>query len=215
VEDHRLVDLRETYEPYDGGDRYAALWRKHTAKPRASLVMDTIAWDVSEVRPTDVAVDPDDLDFEDGLTCQAAELSEIGDREGARELLMKALCIDLRCIDGHAHLGNLVFDQWPERAILHYEIGMRIGELSLPPEFDGVVLWGHISNRPFLRCLHGYGLCLWRRGQLAGAKSVFERILALNPNDNQGVRFCWHDVCRGRSWDEMNAREEAAGSEAR
>jgi hypothetical protein len=66
-----------------------------------------------------------------------------------------------------------------------------------------------------LRCLHGYGLCLWRRGQIAEAESVFERILALNPNDNQGVRFCWHDVRRGRSWDEVNAREEAAEGEAR
>ena len=37
VEDDGLVDLREMYEPYRGRDPYAALWRKHTAKPRASL----------------------------------------------------------------------------------------------------------------------------------------------------------------------------------
>lgn len=196
------VDLREGYEPYRGRDPYAALWRKHTAKPRASLVMDMIAWDVPAVRHTDEPVDPDDfyLDFEDGLTCQAAERAEAGDREGARELLMRALCIDLRCIDAHAHLGNLVFDHSPERAMLHYEIGIRIGELSLPPGFDGVVLWGPVNNRPFLRCLHGYGLCLWRSGRLAEAEAVFERILALNPHDNQGVRSCWQDVRAGRSW---------------
>ncbi|HZD54485.1 MAG TPA: hypothetical protein VE175_15665 [Woeseiaceae bacterium] len=39
---------------------------------------------------------------------------------------------------------------------------------------------------------------------------MFERILALNPNDNQGVRFCWQDVRSGRSWDEMHAREDAS-----
>jgi hypothetical protein len=87
---------------------------------------------------------------------------------------------------------------------------MQIGELSLPPLFDGALLWGPIYNRPFLRCLHGYGLCLWRLGRLAEAELVFERILALSPNDNQGVRFCWHDVRCGRSWDELHAREEAA-----
>ncbi len=29
---------------------------------------------------------------------------------------------------------------------------------------------------------------------------VFERILALNQNDNQDVRFCWHDLREGLSW---------------
>jgi hypothetical protein len=38
--------------------------------------------------------------------------------------------------------------------------------------------------------------------------SYSERILSLNPNDNQGVRFCWHDVRHGRSWDEIEQREE-------
>jgi hypothetical protein len=81
---------------------------------------------------------------------------------------------------------------------------------ALPQNFDGLLLWGHIYNRPFLRCLHGYGLCRWRMGQLPQAQQVFERILSLNPNDNQGIRFCWDDVRSGRSWDEMQAREGRA-----
>ena len=81
------------------------------------------------------------------------------DREGARELLMEVLCTDLRCIDAHAHLGNLELEHSPERAMTHYEMGIRIGELSLPPGFDGVLVWGRIYNRPFLRCLYGHGLC--------------------------------------------------------
>jgi hypothetical protein len=89
---------------------------------------------------------------------------------------------------------------------------MRIGELSLPQDFAGLLLWGHIYNRPFLRCLHGYGLCRWRMGQLPQAQQVFERILSLNPNDNQGIRFCWDDVRSGRSWDEMQARETGRAS---
>jgi hypothetical protein len=88
-------------------------------------------------------------------------------------------------------------------------MGIRIGELSLPPNFAGVLVWGHIYNRPFLRCLHGYGLCLWRLGKLGEAQEVFERLLSLNPNDNQGARFCWEDVRHGRSWAETQAREEA------
>jgi hypothetical protein len=191
-----LVDLRSESEPYRRPDPYAPLWRKLTAKPRADFRMDPIAWGQF----------PEAGD-EENPTCEASERAAAGDYVGARALLMETLCTDLRCVDAHAHLGNLEFDHSPQLAIVHYEIGMRIGELSLPPDFDGLLLWGHIYNRPFLRCLHGYGLCLWRLGQLPQAQLVFERILSLNPNDNQGVRFCWDDVRNGRSWDEMQARE--------
>ena len=193
-----LEDLRAAYEPYEDPDPYAPLWRKLTANTRAWFEMDPIAWGAFP-----------GSDGEHNPTRDAAELAEAGDREGARKLLMEVLCTDLRCIDAHAHLGNLVFDRSPERAIVHYEMGIRIGELSLPPDFDGVLVWGRIYNRPFLRCLHGYGLCLWRLGKLDEARQVFERILSLNPNDNQGVRACWDDVRHGRAWEEMFAREEA------
>ena len=53
----------------------------------------------------------------------------------------------------------------PKDAIRHYEVGVRIGELSLGPDFDGLLPWGYIDNRPFLRCMHGFGLCLWRLGR--------------------------------------------------
>jgi len=65
-----------------------------------------------------------------------------------------------------------------------------------------------------LRCLHGYGLCLWRLGKVAEAKRVFERILSLNPKDNQGIRDCWQDIREKRSWEEMSAREDAERAEA-
>jgi tetratricopeptide (TPR) repeat protein len=90
----------------------------------------------------------------------------------------------------------------PEYAIRHYEVGLRIGELSLGDNFDGVLHWGHIDNRPFLRCLHGYGLCLWRLGRFDEAARVFERMLWLNPSDNQGVRFLTKDVRARVVWQE-------------
>lgn len=190
-----LEDLRAPYEPYRDPDPYAPLWRKLTAKPRAWFEMDPIAWGAFP-----------DTDVDENLTCDASDLAQAGDREGARELLMTALCIDLRCIDAHGHLGNLEFGHAPERAIIHYQIGIQIAELSLPPDFDGVLVWGRIYNRPYLRCLHGYGLCLWRLGRLDEAERVFLRILSLNPNDNQGIRACWDDVRRRRSWKETFAR---------
>ncbi|MBI5547432.1 MAG: hypothetical protein HY901_26415 [Deltaproteobacteria bacterium] len=190
-------DLRSTSEPFTSPDPYAPLWRSLTATPRACYDMDPIAWGAF----------PDARDIDDNPTCDASELAEDGDVEGARKLLMSALLRDLRCIDAHVHLGNLEFDRSPARAMVHYEIGIRIGELSLPPRFDGVLLWGRIYNRPFLRALYNYGLCLWRLGRAPEAQMVFERILAFNPNDNQGARFCWDLLRRGGAWEELRDRE--------
>ena len=117
-----------------------------------------------------------------------------GDPVAARQILMELCQADLRCLDAHAHLGNIVFDDWAKAAIRHYEVGVRIGELSLGPDFGGLLPWRHIDNRPFLRCMHGFGLCLWRLEWFAEAEGVFERMLWLNPSDNQGVRFLINDV---------------------
>jgi hypothetical protein len=82
---------------------------------------------------------------------------------------------DLRCLDAHAHLGNLAFERWAKDAIRHYEVGFRIGELSLGADFDGLLPWGRIDNRPFLRCMQGFGLCLWRLGRFEQAAQIFDR----------------------------------------
>jgi len=193
-----LEDVAETSEPVRGRTAYARLWKKNTAEPRPSFEFDAIAWGQLP------GEDP-----EDNPTCTASELRAAGHAYEAHELLMKTLGKDLRVLDAHAGLGNMAFDSRPERALLHYEVGVRIGELSLGSDFDGLLVWGHLYNRAFLRCLHGYGLAVWRLGDLAGARQVFERILRFNPNDNQGVRFCWADVLAGRSWEEAMAKEEA------
>lgn len=198
-----LVDLRKVYENVRHPDPYAPLWRKLTAKPRPWYEMDAIAWGAFP-----------DADIDENPTCDAAELHERGDTRGARELLMNVALRDLRCLDVHAHLGNLIFDHRPEDAMVHYEIGVRIGELSLPTAFDGVLAWSALYNRPFLRCLHGYGLCLWRLGRTDEAVSVFERMLALNPDDNQGVRICRHDVRAGLTWEAAQERDDAEQAKA-
>jgi len=144
--------------------------------------------------------DPDDP-FDDPIT-RSNDLKMAGELAQARRLLMELLAADLRCLDAHAHLGNLVFDSFARAALRHYKIGIGIGELSLGDDFDGVLLWGLIDNRPFLRCLHGYGLCLWRLEQFNEAEQVFERMLWLNPSDNQGARFLLADIREGKSWEE-------------
>jgi hypothetical protein len=145
--------------------------------------------------------DPEDFDSDPIL--EAAELRSAGDEKGAYDLLMNLLAKDLRCLDAHAHLGNLEFDRNPKQALRHYEMGTTIGSVSLGKDFDGVLAWGLIDNRPFLRCLHGVGLCAWRLGDLRVAKAVFTKMLWLNPSDNQGARFNLAAVEAGKTWEEM------------
>jgi hypothetical protein len=133
---------------------------------------------------------------------KAVELKEAGDCKKAHRALMDLLSADLRCLDAHAHLGNLAFDHDPDTAVRHYDMGVKIGELSLGKDFGGLLPWGFVENRPFLRCLHGYGLCMWRFGRLRDAEKVFTRMLWLNPDDNQGVRAELSDVKEGEIWDE-------------
>ncbi len=149
----------------------------------------------------------DPKDFDSDPIGESNDLKDAGDEAGARAVLMQLCQEDLRCLDAHAHLGNLVFPNSPQEAIRHYEMGRRIGELSLPADFDGVLHWGLIDNRPFLRCLHAYGLCLWRLERFEEAERVFERMLWLNPSDNQGVRFLIGDVRAKTTWEAHQAAD--------
>ena len=59
-------------------------------------------------------------DWEDPFSdpiLEANDLKDGGDMEGAFKILMDLCQADLRCLDAHAHLGNLVFDRWPKVAM--------------------------------------------------------------------------------------------------
>jgi tetratricopeptide (TPR) repeat protein len=142
--------------------------------------------------------DPDDP-FNDPIT-RANNIKEAGDFTAAINILTDLCQADLRCLDAHAHLGNYLFDVHLPASVRHFEVGLRIGELSLGEDFNGVLLWGSVDNRPFLRCMHGYGLCLWRLGNYDEAMQIFQRMLWLNPSDNQGIRFIIKDVRMKKAW---------------
>ncbi len=198
-----LVPLRlHDQGPWDPADEY---WGEE-GEPIDEWAQPIIArgprpmFEMEQVLPGADAEDPD-ID----PIVEANDLKAAGQAIAARKILMDLLAADLRCLDAHAHLGNFVFDHIPKEALRHYEVGVRIGELSLGERFDGVLAWGLIDNRPFLRCLQGYGLCLWRLGRLDEAAPVFGRMLWLNPSDNQGVRFLLPAVRAGEAWDPQGA----------
>jgi Tetratricopeptide repeat len=150
----------------------------------------------------DSEADPDfDVDQGTDPIVEASDKNAAGDWVGASKILMDLLRKDLRCLDAHAHLGNFAFDRSPAEALRHYDVGVRIGNLSLGDDFQDLLPWSCLNNRPYLRCLYGLGLCLWRLDRFEEAMQVFNRLLSLNPIDNQGARFPLKDLRAQKKWE--------------
>jgi len=146
------------------------------------------------------SVVPFDDPSEHGTILSAIDRFDRGDVAAAEEMLHALLATDVRCLDAHAHLGTFAFDRSPELALERYEQGAAIAERSIPGGFGGVIRWGWLENRPFLRCLHGLGLCLWRLRRFEEAGAAFEAMVWLNPGDNQGASACLAEVRASRPW---------------
>lgn len=108
---------------------------------------------------------------------------------------------DPRCLDAHAHLGLLAFDAGDvEAALAHYAAGVWVAEQSLPDLFDGVLSWGWVDNRPFLRCLHGLMISAWRVGDLERGDTLCWGLLWLNPGDHLGASDLLAKLIAGEPW---------------
>jgi tetratricopeptide (TPR) repeat protein len=128
----------------------------------------------------------------------AVDDAHAGDAHAARRKLHALLEADPRCLDAYAHLGWLQPE--PDQALGHYQAGIAIAELSLPDGFDGVLPWGRLDNRPFLRCLHGLCISLWRLARFDEATAAAESLLWLNPADHQGASEIVADLRARRPW---------------
>ena len=158
---------------------------------------------VYEMQQTIPGLDLDDLDaIELDPIIEANDLREQGDDEGARQIFAGLLETDLRCLDAHAHLGNMTFDLSPQQALMHYNVGAEIGLQALGTNFRSVLPWSWANNRPFLRCMFGYGLCLWKLERWQQAVLLFESIVDLNPMDELGVRDMLPEVRAEQPYDE-------------
>ncbi len=103
-------------------------------------------------------------------------------------LLKSALDRDADCSTARIELADAEFQHgnWKSCMAAYEEVIAR----ELPrwqerhPQW-----WVNRETRPLLRALYGRGMTLWHQGHHADASAQFEQLLALNPRDNQGVRF--------------------------
>jgi hypothetical protein len=59
---------------------------------------------------------------------------------------MALLEMDLRCLDAHAHLGNLWFDGSAAEALRHYEVG--VGIRFVLPAVHARQRWERVQDPP-------------------------------------------------------------------
>ncbi len=140
----------------------------------------------------------------------------VGWAQIAESYFKMALQLDAGHADAWAHVGNRRFDEGHlDEALACYERGIAAAQARVigdPEQFEGP-FWLDLGSRPFMRALHGCGLCLWRLERPDEARRVFERMLKLNPNDNQGARFLLADLDEGLSWEQSAQKDEPGGSD--
>jgi tetratricopeptide (TPR) repeat protein len=140
-------------------------------------------------RKTMNAATPQDLHEADRLFDQGMELWWKGNETRACTFYRKALRVDPLHADAHNHLGLRAFSHAKlAEAERHFQSAVEGGQRDLV-EDEGLVPWGWVENRPYLRGLMNLSLVLRDKGLFREAIDIHERMLRLNPNDNQGVRW--------------------------
>lgn len=107
------------------------------------------------------------------------------------KLAEKALHITEDCADAYVLLAEETAEDVEEAKDL-YEAGTRAGERALGEETfaeDAGHFWGILETRPYMRAREGLAHCLWETGHREEAIEHYQRMLELNPEDNQGIRY--------------------------
>jgi len=105
-------------------------------------------------------------------------------------LAFDALKVSMDCADAWSILAAEA--ESPMESIMLYMLAIKAGERSLGDEFfdeNFGKFWGIIETRPYMRAQSGLAKLLFDLGQTSEAIEIFELLLELNPDDNQGNRY--------------------------
>ena len=126
----------------------------------------------------------------------------------AKKRFKEVLKQDPKYIDAINGLGSIALEQGKlGEAEKHYRKAYQLTLEKFGGKLPESIEWEILSNRPYLRAMHGLGLALWRQEKTDKALRIFRKMLKLNPNDNQGIRFIIPAIKTGKSWDEFMEEE--------
>lgn len=106
-------------------------------------------------------------------------------------LIHEAIKLDPDCTDAQRLLVSVAAPTAENKLCLMQELVEKT-ERNLGEDFfrkHAGHFWGVVSTRPYMRARQHWGELLAETGRLPEAAAVFERMLELNPDDNQGMRY--------------------------
>lgn len=118
------------------------------------------------------------------------------DLESSKERLALAktaleICPD--CADAYYIIAKEERGLTSEGKIELLEEGVKAGRRALGPSYfkENVgIFWGILETRPYMRAVFGLAMELESANRVEEAIAHYQELLRLNPNDNQGVRYC-------------------------
>ena len=118
------------------------------------------------------------------------EAWEADTADGMVCLAKQALTLSPFCLDAYNILA-----EWDcnthVKAITKYELSIYAGNILLKSELenDQGFFWGLLETRPYMRSMAGLAGEYKTIGETEKAIAICEKMLVLNPNDNQGIRY--------------------------
>lgn len=115
---------------------------------------------------------------------------ELEYNEDRIELALQALKLDENCADAYNLLAEDKAKNNLER-LNYYLKATKAGKKSLGEEFEELEgeFWGFHQTRPYMRAMNGLAHTYLHINQIKKAIDIWRKMLKLNPNDNQGVRY--------------------------
>ncbi|MDK2979202.1 MAG: hypothetical protein PWP52_1916 [Bacteroidales bacterium] len=107
-----------------------------------------------------------------------------------KQLVKQALELDPNNADAYNYLASIEKDI--DKAIVMFEKAIKAGEKTLGKKFfkeEKGNFWGILETRPYMRAKAGLAECLYVKKEVDKAIEIYEEMLELNPNDNQGIRY--------------------------
>lgn len=119
-----------------------------------------------------------------------------------KKLAQEALELDPDCADAYYQLAQEY--QSVKKKTEFYTKGIEAFRRKYGPEFfveNKGSFWGLWETRVYMRLSAGYADLLWETQKEEDAIRIYEELLELNPNDNQGLRYGLLDwlLCRDQT----------------